>query len=263
MHLPSARPRLLLAVTAVCLLAASALAQDNGRTFHWQGKLAPDQLVTIKNINGVIEANGTAGDQVDVTAEKSGAQADQVQIKVQQTSSGVTLCAIYPGNDSDSCDSHWHSNNVRGDKAKVDFHVSVPRNLRFDAENVNGSVTAQDMGRPVHASSVNGGVHVSTASWAEASSVNGSVECSMGSTDWSGRLKIDTVNGSVKLALPADANTEVKFSSVNGHLNSEFPITISGVFGSHSAHGTIGNGGRELTVETVNGSVELTKRAGI
>jgi hypothetical protein len=67
----------------------------------------------------------------------------------------------------------------------------------------------------------------------------------------------------VKLELPADASTEVKFSSVNGRLNSDFPITVSGIFGSHSAHGTIGSGGRELSVETVNGSVELTKRAGI
>jgi len=262
MNSSSARPRLFLAVTAVCLLAVPALAQDSGRNFHWQGKLAADQIVTIKNINGVIEANGASGDQVDVTAEKSGPRADEVRIKVEQTSAGVTICAIYPGDDSDSCESHSHHES-HGNKAKVDFHASIPKNLRFNAEDVNGSVTAQDMGRPVHASSVNGGVHVSTASWAEASSVNGSVECSMGSTDWNGRLKIDTVNGSVKLELPPDASTEVKFSSVNGRLNSDFPITISGLFGSHSAHGTIGSGGRELSVETVNGSVELTKRAGI
>lgn len=257
----SARRHLLVAVL-VCLVGTWASAQDNGTSFHWQGKLAPDQVVTIKNINGVIEANGIAGDQIEVNAEKSGPQADQVQIKVEQTSEGVTICAIYPGDDSNSCESHSHHNNGH-DKAKVDFHASIPKNLRFNAEDVNGSVRAQDMGRPVHASSVNGGVHVSTASWAEASSVNGSVECSMGSTDWNGRLKIDTVNGSVKLELPPDASTDVKFSSVNGRLNSDFPITISGLFGSHSAHGTIGSGGRELSVETVNGSVELTKRAGI
>jgi DUF4097 and DUF4098 domain-containing protein YvlB len=260
----SARRSLLLAVAAVCLLVASAFAQDSGRTFHWQGKLAADQTLTIKNINGAIDANGASGDQIDVTAEKSGARADEVQIKVEQSSNGVTICAIYPGNDSNDCSSHWgHSNGGHGEKAKVDFRVSLPKNLRFNAEDVNGSVSAQGMGRPVHASSVNGGVRVSTASWAEASSVNGSVECSMGAADWTGKLKIETVNGSVRLELPADANTDVKFSSVNGRLNSEFPVTISGVFGSHSAHGTIGSGGRELSVETVNGSVELTKRAGI
>lgn len=256
----SARRSLL--VLAVVCAAGWAAAQENGSSFHWQGKLAPDQVVTIKNINGVIEANGVAGDQIEVNAEKSGPRADEVRIKVEQTSDGVTICAIYPGDDSDNCESHSHHNS-HGDKAKVDFHATIPKNLRFDAENVNGSVRAEDMGRPVHAASVNGGVNVSTSSWAEASSVNGSVECTMGSTDWNGRLKIDTVNGSVKLALPSDASTEVKFSSVNGKLSSDFPITISGVFGSHSAHGTIGSGGRELSVSTVNGSVELTKAGGI
>src|SRR5438067_229092 len=67
------------------ILGATGWAQDqgtdNGREFHWTGKLSPDQVVMIKNINGDIEATGSAnGDQVEVSAVKSGenAQDDSV-----------------------------------------------------------------------------------------------------------------------------------------------------------------------------------------
>jgi hypothetical protein len=54
----------------------------------------------------------------------------------------------------------------------------------------------------------------------------------------------------------------VDFKSVNGGINSDFPITISGFVG-HSAHGQIGRGGRDLEIRTVNGSVTLRKSSGI
>jgi DUF4097 and DUF4098 domain-containing protein YvlB len=67
------------------------------------------------------------------------------------------------------------------------------------------------------------------------------------------------VNGSIKLQLPANANAEVDFKSVNGHLDSDFPLTVQGSIGRHSVHGTIGSGGRTLDIKTVNGSGELRK----
>lgn len=246
-------------VAVAGLIVSSAWAQDQGRTFQWKGKLAPDQVIEIQNISGAIDAESAGGDQVEVTAEKSGPRAEEVKIAVVPSSEGVTICAVYPGMDTDCRPGHSHSSNVHTDQTKVDFHVLVPRNVRFSAENVNGRVTAEHMGRSVRASSVNGSVKVSTQSWAEVSSVNGSVECSMGSADWTGTLKISTVNGSIRLEVPSDLSADVSFRSVNGRLNTDFPLTVSGSFGGRRVHGTIGKGGRELVVETVNGNVELKK----
>ena len=109
----------------------------------------------------------------------------------------------------------------------------------------------------MHANSVNGSVRVSTKQWAELSSVNGSIEASMGSADWTGTLKISTVNGSIELRMPSEFNADVRFSSVNGRLNSDFPLTMSGHFGGRRVQGRIGTGGRELVVDTVNGSLRL------
>jgi hypothetical protein len=46
---------------------------------------------------------------------------------------------------------------------------------------------------------------------------------------------------------------------VNGSITTDFPLTVQGKWGPRKAHGTIGGGGRELSLETVNGSVELRK----
>ena len=56
------KSRLALFVTLAFTLASAASAQDLGREFHWSGKLAPDQVVEIKNVNGTIEAEAASGD---------------------------------------------------------------------------------------------------------------------------------------------------------------------------------------------------------
>ena len=255
-------------VSAIAFLALSAVAlsqdqgSDNGREFHWSGKLSPDQVVVIKNINGDINATGSSNsDEVEVTAVKSGRNAEEVKIQVVKLGDGVMICALYPGffsGSSDTCDSssHWGNNH---NEAKVEFTVHMPQNLRFTGKNVNGGVNAESMGRYVEANSVNGSVRISTQSWASASTVNGSIEARLGRTDWSGNVEFKSVNGSIRLELPVNLNADIDFNSVNGHLDTDFPFTMNSSNGRHSVHGTIGSGGRSLEIKTVNGSGELRK----
>jgi hypothetical protein len=241
------------------LLIATASAQSD-RDFHWTGKLAPDNVVEIKGVNGQIEAETGSGDQVEVTAEKSGPDADDVNIVAVPSAEGITICAIYAKSRAECTPGKsWHVDNVHGDRTRVHFHVRMPSDLRFSGYNINGDVVAENIGRAVHATTVNGSVRVSTKAWAEASSVNGSIEASMGSADWSGKVQINSVNGSIHLTLPETFNSDVKFSSVNGKLHTDFPMTVEGSMGGRHVQGRIGNGGRELVVETVNGSVDLRK----
>jgi DUF4097 and DUF4098 domain-containing protein YvlB len=257
-----------LAIFVVCLaVAAPGWAQQQGDTFHWSGKLAANQLLQIKNISGNIEATGENGDTIDVSAVKSGPDRDQVRVEVVQAGEGVTICAVYPGSGC-TPDGSLHSggDSHRDIKAKVDFTVRVPRNLRFNVASVNGRIQADNLGRPSKLTTVNGGVDASSSSWVSATSVNGSIKVAMGSADWDGRLKLSSVNGSVTLDLPAETNADVRFSSVNGNLTSDFSISMQGNFevghGPRTLRGTIGNGGRELDVSTVNGSLNIRKGHG-
>ena len=254
------RFRLLLVLAAVIgLCSLSRAQQGTGDNFHWTGKLAANQLLQIKNVNGPIDAEGIQGDTIDVSAVKGGPDREQVRIEVVQSGEGVTICAVYPGG---SCSGDGSSHEHGNIKAHVDFTVRVPRNLRFAATSVNGHVKAEDMGRAVKVTTVNGGIDASSSSWVAANSVNGSIRISMGSSDWDGKLKIATVNGSVTLTMPTDLSAEVYFNSVNGSLDTDFPLTVEGRgfgFGPKSIRGTIGKGGRELDVSTVNGSLHINK----
>jgi len=239
-------------------LAWAATPGDNG--FHWTGRLDPEKLVTVRSISGSIEVTGVDGEQIDITASKSGPHADHMQVQVIPSDEGILVCETYryQGDSSDTCGhggSHSHSH---GSTPQVAYTIRLPRNLRLAAGTVNGSVSARALGRYAEVSSVNGSVEIATAKWAKATSVNGSIRAQFGETRWD-TLKLSTVNGGIHVALPGDANTDVHFSSVNGHLDSDFPITTQGRMGRHSFEGKIGSGGRDLELSTVNGSVELQK----
>jgi hypothetical protein len=258
--MPAKNLRLLLLISLGLVLAAPALqAQDNAKQFHWNGKLAVDNVIQVKGINGSIDARRAAGDEVEVTADISGPHADEVQIEVNPSADGVTVCEVYRGhNTCDGGNSSGHDHDY--DRIRVNYHVLVPSAVRFDGRTVNGGVTAENLDRRVKAQSVNGSVKVSSRSWAEVSSVNGAVTAAMGSADWTGSLHISSVNGSVTVALPPDANVDVSFHSVNGHFSSELPVTTESV-NRGRMEGRIGSGGRDLTLSSVNGSVEIKKNA--
>ena len=150
---------------------------------------------------------------------------------------------------------------VHRNDTEVDFAVRVPAGVDFVGRTVNGDIETGPLGGDVRAYTVNGGIEISAAGYAQAHTVNGSIRARMGKADWSGDLDFETVNGSITLDLPADINARVEASTVNGDLHTDFPLTIQGRWGPRSLRGTIGEGGRTLHLSTVNGGISL-RRAG-
>jgi hypothetical protein len=201
-----------------------------------------------------------------VSADKHGRRDDPdgVEIQVVEHKDGVTLCAVYPS-------SRWGRRNrcepgVGGhlsaddNDVEVDFHVRVPQGVHFAGRTVNGAIEAEDLGGNVEATTVNGGVRASGRGVVRGESVNGPVFARLGRSDWPGSLSYTTVNGSITLELPADTSAEVHASTVNGGIESDFPLVVKGRWGPKQAHGTLGAGGRKLELETVNGAIRLVKR---
>src|SRR6266480_4499890 len=123
----------------------------------------------------------------------------------------------------------------------------------------SGDVEAANLASDVQANTVNGSIRISTSGYAEAQTVNGSIVASMGRATWTEALDFRTVNGAITLDLPANVSTEVRASTVNGDIVTDFPIMVRGRLGPRSLRGTIGSGGRRLALETVNGSIRLRK----
>jgi hypothetical protein len=254
-----------MAVVLAAMLAGPVAAQQTGG-FHWAGTLKSGQVVEIKGVNGDVRAEPTSGSEVEVVATKSAHRSDpaSVRIEVVPSDAGVTICAVYPtprnASQENRCEpgSGGHMSTQRND-VSVDFVVKVPQGVRFTGHTVNGNVDARGMSADVSARTVNGSVEISTTGKADAHTVNGSIELSMGRADWSGDLSLKTVNGSITLELPADLSAEMDARTVNGSIQSDFPLTLTGRIRPRHIKATIGKGGRQLDLSTVNGDIRLRK----
>jgi len=248
------------ALTAVLAFPALAATED----FHWQGKVASGGAVELKGVNGGITATGTTGGAVEVTALKKGRRSDPAQVKVEvvEHPGGVTICAVYPSVDGqpNTCvPGKGGHMSTRDNDVQVEFSVKVPAGVRFVGHTVNGGVSASGIAADAEAETVNGGVELDASGTARATTVNGGIHARLGRADWDGALKLTTVNGGIELTLPEGLNAEVRASTVNGEIETDFPLAVSGRISRRSLHGTIGSGGRQLELSTVNGGIGLHK----
>lgn len=273
---------LVLAGLALGLVAAGPLrAADD---FAWSGRIDQGRAIEIKGVNGGIHAEAGSGPEVQVTARKTARRSDpgSVKVEVVEHAGGVTICAVYPpadGRPNECAPGKGGRMNTRDNDVKVEFTVRVPAGVKLVGRTVNGAVTAEGLrgdveahtvnGRitaaglrgDVQAYSVNGGVEVETSGLAEAETVNGGITVRAGRADWTGRARFETVNGSISVTLPADANADVEAKTVNGSIDTDFFVSPErGSFKHRKLSGRIGNGGRDLELETVNGSIELRRK---
>ena len=89
--------------------------------------------------------------------------------------------------------------------------------------------------------------------------VSGTIDIEMGSDDWDD-LHFSTVSGDITLFLPAGLDAEIEFESLSGDFRSDFDVEIESRrerwIGARM-RGTIGDGGRQLSFNTVSGDVRL------
>jgi len=235
-------------------------AERQGEPWSWTGRLAAGKTLEIRGISGSISAEPATGDEISVTARKHGHDDDpaEVRIEVVQSDAGTTICAVYPGR-GNTCEAGGGHMNTHDNDVEVDFEVRVPRGVRFDGSNVNGDVDATNLAGPVELNTVNGGVRLETSNGdARAETVNGSITATLRSLG-TGPLHFETVNGGITLTLPGDLSADLEAKTVNGSIQSDFAITVQGRMNPREVSGRIGQGGRTLELETVNGSIRLRR----
>src|SRR5262245_21296022 len=243
------------------LTVAPAAAQGD---FRWNGRLTSGQSIEIRGINGDIRATASGSGDVEVTATKQARRGnpDEVRIEVVPHSGGVTICAVYPssnGREPNSCEPGGSKSNTRNNDTTVNFDVRVPYGVNFVGRTVNGEISGESLQGDADASTVNGSIKLSTTGLAEAKTVNGSVNVTMGRADWPRGASFKTVNGEIALTLPNSLDADLRAETLNGSINSDFPITVTGQVSRRRLSGTIGSGGRPLDLQTVNGSITLKR----
>lgn len=253
---------------ATTATATTVAASQRSDEFRWRKSLSSGSVLEIKGVNGGVEATPASGGEVEVVATKRARRSDpsEVRVEVVEHAEGVTICAVYPspeGKQPNVCaPGDGGHMSTRNNDVEVSFTVRVPAGVRFRGRTVNGDVEATNLTADVDASTVNGSINVSTAGLASAKTVNGSITATMGRADWSDALEFHTVNGAIELNMPAGLSTEVEAETLNGDIQTDFPLTVTGRFSKRHLTGTIGGGGgRELRLKTVNGSVAIRRAA--
>ena len=137
--------------------------------------------------------------------------------------------------------------------------VATATNVAGDVslEATNGMARANDVDGYVSLASTNGplGAH-GIAGLDGAETTNGDVDVAVPAID--GDVSISSINGTVIAALAPDLDATVVASTENGNVNADdLPFERDGP--KDTLRGTLGDGTHELTVETTNGSVLLTR----
>src|SRR6266516_4713413 len=174
---------------------------------------------------------------------------------------GVAVCAVW-GSDT-GCGPGHGDVELRGrghNDVAVDFTVRLPRSASLGATTVVGDVHVTGARGPLVIHTMSGDVDVATAKGpVKAESMNGDVRVRVEAFGDTGGVSATTINGSVTAELPAQLDAQVEAKTVNGSITTDYPLTVNGKFMGRNVKGTLGRGGRNVHLETVNGSIRMKK----
>lgn len=252
----------LLALVAALLTAAGAYADSYSfkepfsRTapFNATGELSLD------NVNGSVEIRTWDKNEILIEGEKSAKTDEELKLIELTLDTATPTAATIKVRLPKRSGSWFGGSNIR---ASVTFKITVPATANLaHIRTVNSSITLDGLAGPVNAATVNGRINATALRGdARLETVNGSLNVGFAALAAGQQLSLETVNGSVAVALPADAGAAVNASVVNGHVDCDFPITLTGgrIRGS-SLKGSIGDARATLHARSVNGSIHVIKK---
>jgi len=271
--MPKMKTLAMLAVVALVLAAlpTAVRASDYREEFSKTLPLKAGDSFGLDNVNGKVTVSTWKENKVEIKAVKVARDDEKdlkdVEIKVEELAGRVAVKAIWPK----------HRNNFH---VYVDFDVKVPDGVKLEKietvngdvratgvyasaeiETTNGEVTAEGVIGPLEASTTNGDVRISGQQGRlRAETTNGSIR--LENLTFKDEIKAETTNGSITLAIhaPEQINAQLRAETTNGHISVDFPITMKSLKGSrHLVDAQIGQGGPEISLETTNGSITITK----
>jgi DUF4097 and DUF4098 domain-containing protein YvlB len=243
-----------------CLAFPLAAAGDVETTEEMSFDVDPGARISLENINGDIEVVGGTGSQVHVVAyKKAGKQdyLDGLKIVVDASPDYIRIETRHPKRESG-----WFNWGDDGG-GSVAYELSVPADVNLDAiETVNGDVRIRAVGGSVKASTVNGGVEVENLS-ADVSleTVNGKITADFDRLGAGQRVDAEAVNGRIVMRLPDDCSARVTAATVNGSIDADdFGLEPEKGFVGRDLDGEIGGGGARISLDTVNGSIKISRK---
>jgi hypothetical protein len=232
----------------------------------------PIEALTVRNVSGPISVAGWDQDYVQVTYVKEARNAallDEFQIEIAPRGKELSIQPLYRS-----------ARTVAGSAfGSVSFDIRVPSSVRqIKAKSISGRIELQDMPAGVvqdlqtvsgsistersgdlRAQSVSGAVDFAFAgSKLELNSTSGRIRGEILALEPGGRVKAQSISGSVELQAFEGLGADLDLSSVSGSISCDFPMQIREQKRA-SLQGTIGDGAAAFRIHTVSGSIRLSR----
>lgn len=227
--------------------------------FHQTYALSPTGRISLENINGGVQIKVWDRAAVQVDAVKKAYRRERLneaKIEVNATEENIRIKTEYPDWNQNFRNDEGRYNNP----ATVEYSLTVPRKAVLESvEMVNGSIDIDGVEGNVKASSINGKV-IARGLMGEAklSTINGQLQATFTQLDESKAISLNSVNGSVNLTLPSNANASIKAGTVHGGISSDFGLKVKhGEYVGQSMDGQLGTGGPRIKLGNVNGGIQV------
>ncbi len=242
-------------ILGLLVAVLAALPATAKQTERWTNEypLSAGGRLSVDNVQGSIWVEGWDRAEVELTVKKSaeGARArlSDAEVIVESQRDSLAVETRYTGNSEEP--------------VAVDYCLRVPRQVRLDGlRTVNGDITVRNVEGFIDAQTLNGNVkQTGVAGSVLAHTVNGSIDVVVRALpEAPGELQLETINGDLRLLLPAAANAELELSTVAGRIVSDLPAPARVLAGdTSSARARLGRGGVKIRLRTIRGNIEITE----
>ncbi|HYL13807.1 MAG TPA: hypothetical protein VEV41_12275 [Terriglobales bacterium] len=222
------------------------------RQFHAGYPLSTSGRLQLKNLRGAVYINGTNQTQVEVDATESAcsqSDLDSIQILAQSRP---------PNRERPDVLEIETRHRRQGAAISVEYHISVPRNIRLDRIAVEqGNLTISGVNGQIHARSGAGDVVVKgVAAPSHISSGRGSVQVDFARLSGGDRL---STKGELTVTLPSDTSADITATTGSREINNEFGVPATATSRGHSLTFRIGRGAAFMQLTAFGGSISILR----
>jgi len=270
-------------ISGLLLMSALAFGQTvQDKSTEHRSYAGAHELI-IDNVTGAIEVTASTGGSVEVDIEKTLRAWSQdrmtlakKEISLAERREGGLVQLMVDG--PFRCHCSDNSSNFHGDNLyefRYDFKIRVPRDTKLDLRTVNDShILVDGTSGDFRIRNVNGGIEMREVEGSgSVSTVNGPVKVTFARNP-QGATSFKSVNGTLDVSFRRGLNADVRMKTMNGGMFTDFAVTPlpmvaeqpedrngMKVYRRNRMTGVrIGNGGPELTFETLNGEVLIKNR---
>jgi hypothetical protein len=243
---------LALAASAACNLQIGTgveAREDWTRTYS----VRPGATLDLRETNGKIRVEATAGDRLEVTAIRiaKGPTDEAARAALGKFSIGETATA-----ERVEIDSSTHGLQLTlGASLRVDYEIRAPRSLNVTIKTTNGTVEVQGIEGALAVDAVNGSVLATgLGGSANVSAINGKLDLAFVKLGDAG-IRCKTTNGQIVVTIPSTAKATIAARVQNGLIRTENLTLEAGEDSRRRLDATIGGGGPEIRLEATNGEV--------